>query len=219
MARPPADSRPSRPADDGALLRARAMAVPTRAAIVALLHSADGARTAQELAVPLQVHHTAVRQHMQVLIEAGMVVAETLAPHGRGRPRTGYRLVDDPDPYRRLSTMLATAVREGCGAREAGRRYGALVAPTGDAVETLRAEAERLGFRPDVQPGRAGRSVLVLGACPFADIAATDPATVCALHRGLAEGVAATVGGVEVEGLQVADPHTGGCRLVLRRTT
>jgi len=61
-------------------------------------------------------------------------------------------------------------------------------------------------------------TVLVLGACPFAEIAATDPATVCALHRGLADGVAERVGGVEVEALEVADPAGGGCRVVLRRT-
>jgi len=79
-------------------------------------------------------------------------------------------------------------------------------------------EAERLGFRPTVRDETDDCTVLVLGACPFAEIAATDPATVCALHRGLADGVAERVGGVEVEALEVADPAGGGCRVVLRRT-
>ena len=92
-----------------------------------------------------------------------------------------------------------------------------MVVPTGDAVETLRAEAERLGFKPSVETADAHRAVLVLGGCPFADIAASDPATICALHRGLAEGVAGVVGGVDGERLEVADPHQGGCRVVLRR--
>ena len=214
MARPPADGRDR---DDGALRRAKAMAVPTRAAMVALLHQASAPLTAQEMAARLGVHHTAVRQHAQVLIEAGMVMAGSLPPSGRGRPRTGYRLVDEPDPYRRLSLMLASAVRDGCTAREAGRKHGAMVVPTGDAVETLRAEAERLGFKPSLEDADGDRTVLVLGGCPFADIAASDPATICALHRGLAEGVAGVVGGVDVERLEVADPHQGGCRVVLRR--
>ena len=185
-------------------------------AIIDLLGEADGPLTSRQLAARLGVHHTAVRQHAEVLIDAGLVVAATLPPAGRGRPQVGYRLAVRPDPYQHLSGLLSEAVRTGDTAREVGRRHGAEVTPSPDGpVETLRVEAERLGFRPLVVEGAAGRTELVLEECPFADVASTDPKTICALHRGLAEGVAEAVGGVEVESLHVADPHAGGCRLVL----
>lgn len=203
---------------DGALLRARALSVPTRAAIVELLREADGPMTAHELAERLGVHHTAVRQHATVLAEAGLITGEPLPPIGRGRPRTGFRATSVPDPYRHLASMLAEAVRDGVTARTVGRRHGGVVTrPGGDSLEILRAEAERLGFRPQVRELRNGSTELVLGSCPFADLAVEDPHTVCSLHRGMAEGVAERNSGIEVRGLHVADPHRGGCRIVLRR--
>ena len=216
VGRPPTpDERPG----DGALRRARAVASPTRAAMLELLRAAPGPLTAQQMAAELGVHHTAVRQHCEVLAEAGLVVGETFPPQGRGRPRMGYRLVETPDPYKWLATLLAESVREGRSPIETGRLHGERATPSPEGpAETIRAEAERLGFRPDVRRGRGGRVELVLQECPFADVADADPATVCALHRGLAEGVASVCGGIEVESLKIADPHAGGCRLVLRAT-
>ena len=58
----------------------------------------------------------------------------------------------------------------------------------------------------------------MLGRCPFADVAATEPDTVCQLHLGLAEGLAEGLGGLEVERLMVKDAHRAGCRLIMRRS-
>jgi predicted ArsR family transcriptional regulator len=131
----------------------------------------------------------------------------------------GYRLIESPDPYKWLAALLAESVREGRSALETGRVHGRRATPSPQGPsETIRAEAERLGFRPEVKRGRGGRIELVLQECPFADVASADPATVCALHRGLAEGVASITGDLQVESLVVADPHQGGCRLVMRAT-
>ena len=74
------------------------------------------------------------------------------------------------------------------------------------------------GFAPEVGHMAGGRVEVVLHACPFADAAAEDPATICQLHLGLAEGAAQAIGGLHVEGLRINDPHQAGCRVQLRRT-
>lgn len=181
-----------------------------------LLRTAGEALTPQSMAAALGVHHTAVRQHLTVLAAAGMVEAVHLQPQGRGRPRVAYRALGDPDPYQRLSTMLADAVGEGLTPREAGRRHGVEVTPSPDgAVATLLAETDRLGFQPRIREGR-GTLELVLDACPFADVASVSPHVVCELHLGIAEGIAERTGDVEIVDLRAADPHAAGCRLITR---
>jgi hypothetical protein len=59
----------------------------------------------------------------------------------------------------------------------------------------------------------------VLDTCPLADVAADDPATVCALHRGLAEGLVAGIGGAQVDAFVTKDPYRAGCRVGVRRST
>ncbi|MBI4934350.1 MAG: helix-turn-helix domain-containing protein [Actinobacteria bacterium] len=202
--------------DGDALRRARALSTPTRVEMLERLRQSEHPLTAQELADALGVHHTAVRQHLAVLADVGLVAAVPQAPQGRGRPKVGYRASLHLDPYQQLSLMLATAATEGISAREAGRRFGSAVAPSPDGgVAMLRAEAERLGFRPRVRDRSTGVCELVLDRCPFAEVAAVSPEAVCDLHRGIAEGIAATTGEIEILDLHVADPHRGGCRIVI----
>ena len=208
--------------DDDALVRARALSDPTRVAILRLVRAADQPVTAAELARPIGIHHTAVRQHLAKLIDASLVARATLPPAGRGRPRVGYTATataSADDHYQALAIMLAEAVSTGQSARETGRQVALRrTVAHGDPVEALLSEAQRLGFDPVV--GRQGSSDtvdIVLQTCPFAELADADPATVCQLHLGLAEGLAEMVGGVVIEGLHLADPHLGGCRLTVRR--
>lgn len=177
---------------------------------------ADGPRTAQDLAAALGVHHTAVRQHMVVLVGAGLVAAEPLPPVGRGRPRIGYRAVGEPDPYRWLSNALAVGLEEGIAPLELGRRLGAEEARSDDPAAALMGVARRLGFEPRLR--RDGAVIdIVLAECPFAEVAAAAPHVVCELHRGIAEGIAVGVDGVESVELRVAPPTRGGCRITARR--
>ncbi|MCZ7531504.1 MAG: hypothetical protein M5U31_14915 [Acidimicrobiia bacterium] len=54
---------------------------------------------------------------------------------------------------------------------------------------------------------------LTLRRCPFVDVASLDPATVCGLHLGLAEGMAEQIGGLTVDHLTHTDPRSAGCHL------
>lgn len=204
--------------EDDALRRAKALSAPTRAEIMTLLRNAASPLTAAALAEAIGIHHTAVRQHLAMLAEAGLVLSQALPVEGRGRPRTGYTAAADGAPYRELAGMLADAVRTGRSARDAGREAGLLVEPSADGpIATLHDEAQRLGFEPR-ERRRGDVQEIVLGACPFADLATTQPETVCELHVGLAEGIAERAGGLAVDGIRLADPHRGGCRIVVRRT-
>jgi predicted ArsR family transcriptional regulator len=211
---------------DPGLRRARALADPNRFSIYRRIVDAPGPVDIATLTEAVGLHHTAVRQHLAKLREAELVLEEPLPAHGRGRPRLGYRpnpaagVVVGDDPYRNLALMLAEAVRTGDTAREVGRREGrrsgtARKAAGGDGVQAIVDETAQLGFRPRLQPDGQNDVAVVLQACPFADVAAVDPATVCQLHLGLAEGLAEAVGGVSVSGFHVEDPFTAGCELTL----
>lgn len=214
-------------AADAAVREAKALADPSRAAIHRYVLRAVTPATIAELVGVTGLHHTAVRQHLTKLEAAGLVTREVLAPNGRGRPRLAYRGIEHPGerPYRELAGMLADAVRTGRTARDVGRDTGARSAtPGGDPVEAVVAHAQRLGFDP-VVVGAGGHgdasgdvTEIELRACPYAELAMTDTATVCSLHLGLAEGVATAVGGLVVEDLAVALTEAGRCRFRVRRS-
>jgi predicted ArsR family transcriptional regulator len=209
-------------ADPSDLLRAKALGDATRVSIYRLVCEGPWPVDVARLTAAVGLHHTAVRQHLVKLRDAGLILEASVPPSGRGRPRLCYRPnpeVVAPDGgserYRHLAALLAEAVRTGDSVRDVGRRAGRRAgraevaeAPGREPLDVLLGEASRLGF----QPSREGDDV-VLMACPYAAVAAADPATVCALHLGLAEGFAEGVGGLEVTYLEPRDPHVAGCRL------
>ena len=202
---------------------ARAVAVPLRRRVLDLVRAAERPVTVAELTGELGCNHNAVRQHLARLREAGLVAEVLEERNTPGRPRLLYAATARPNPYARLTRLLLVALRTGSSPRTAGRRAGlaeaASEAPNGgDAFDVLEADAARHGFAPR-RVGRGRQLELVLDVCPFADIAADDPTTVCSLHRGLTEGIIAGVGGARVERFDANDPHRAGCRVGLRRTT
>jgi predicted ArsR family transcriptional regulator len=180
-----------------------------------------------ELTAYVRLNHNAVRQHLAVLKEACLVVEEVEDRSRPGRPRLLYRLHPEATGrwgtsggYAWLAKLLSDAVRRRQEPRQVGRQDGhrraAELAGGGDQVELLEAEMVRRGFRPTrVERGR--RVDFVLGRCPFAEVADSDPGTICQLHLGLAEGLTEGLGGLEVERLVAKDPKRAGCRLVVRR--
>lgn len=216
---------PADPAGSGAspsLAEAEALADPTRFRLHRILREGS-ARSVAELSEAVGIHHTAVRAHLARLRDAGLVVEERAAPSGRGRPPMLYRArvpieegERDAEAYRRLALLLARVVRTGESPREVGRRAGEAAAreraaaTDADAVSVVTAEAERLGFRPE----RSGNDV-VLRNCPFRDVAAADPMTVCSIHLGMAEGLVSGIEGASVTGLVVENPDRAGCRITL----
>ena len=100
--------------------RADAVAAPARRALLDLLLAADGPRTAQELAGALGVHHTAVRQHMLVLRDAGLDAIEAYHPD-HDAARTAH--------YVRQAAALGLLVTGGSdfhGDPDQGRAVGAV---------------------------------------------------------------------------------------------
>jgi predicted ArsR family transcriptional regulator len=201
---------------------ARAIAVPLRRRVLDLVLEADHAVTVADLTKALGCNHNAVRQHLSQLRAAGLV-AETRESRDRpGRPRLLYTATPRPDPYARLARVLLSARRTGQTPRAAGRSAGRAQAAAGledtDPFDALEADAACQGFSPR-RIGHGRKLGLVLEACPLADIAADDPATVCAIHRGLAEGLVDGIGGAHVEDFLTNDPRRAGCRVNVRRNT
>lgn len=211
--------------DDGALLRAQALASPSRRAIHRYIGDATAPVTVAALAGTTGLHHTAVRQHLAKLRLAGLVSEQVLPPSGRGRPKLAYTTNatnatnDRTARYLGLAKMLAEAVRTGRSARETGHAIGMRSDPgNDDPVTALVDETRRMGFDPRVSKHSDGTTDIVLTTCPFAELAELDPFTICELHLGLAEGLATAVGGLMVDHLSVQSPHAGECRLSVRRT-
>lgn len=205
--------------------QARALGDPTRHRIFRHLADADHPVGIAELTEQIGVHHNSVRQHLAQLVAAGLVIEVTAGPDGPGRPRLQYSLSVDAitrwsgvSPYERLSVVLADMLRTGESAVEAGRRAGRTVrgeAAVDDAVTMTVASMARHGFDPEVHESDADVIDIVLRRCPYISAALVDPATICGVHRGLAEGLAEG-SRLHVEYLVPRDPETAGCVLRLR---
>ncbi len=207
--------------------QARALGDPTRHRLFRYIAEAAEPVGVAELTAFVSLNHNAVRQHLAVLKEAGLVVEAVEERSRPGRPRLLYRLHPETagqwgtaSAYAWLASLLTDAIRRKQDPRQVGRQDGhrraAELAGTGDHVELLETEMARRGFRPKrVEHGQ--RVDFVLGRCPFEDVADSDPGTVCQLHLGLTEGLAEGLGGIRVERLVAKNPHRAGCRLVVRR--
>ncbi|MGH9085930.1 MAG: helix-turn-helix transcriptional regulator [Acidimicrobiales bacterium] len=205
--------------------QARALGDPTRHTIFRYVAGAQTPVGVAELTAHLGLHHNAIRQHLAKLVASGLL-EERRAPRDRpGRPRLVYRIQPSAagrwgtaGPYERLSRLLAEVVRTGDAPVEVGRRAGRRereAHPTGDgALSAISTAMARQGFAPTIRTeGR--RTEIVLTECPYAETAVDDRDTVCALHLGMAEGLASGTE-VRVDQLVAKDPRRAGCRLQLR---
>lgn len=207
---------------------AKALGDPTRHRIFRYVAESAVPVGVAELTAHMGLNHNAIRQHLAILVDAGLVLEELEPESGRpGRRALQYRLHPEAagtwgtrGPYEMLSELLAEVVERQASPRQVGQdagRRSALEARNGaDALDTMETEMERRGFRP-TRTTRGARVDFVLGRCPFEDVAATNAKTVCELHLGLAEGLADGLGGVEVVRLVAKNAHRAGCRVVLRR--
>jgi len=206
---------------------ARALGDPTRYSLFRYIVDSECPVGVAELTAYVQLNHNAIRQHLAVLKEAELVVEEMEIRDTPGRPRLLYRLHPEAagkwetrGPYTWLARLLSDAVKYKRSSRQVGTqdglRRGHEYSDVDDSVDAMEQELVRSGFRPT--RSERGRQVdFVLGRCPFAEVAAGDPDTVCQLHLGLAEGLAEGLGGLTVDRLTAKDPHRAGCRLVVKR--
>ncbi len=203
--------------------QARALGDPTRHQVFRYIADAEGPVDVAELTGHFGLNHNAIRQHLAKLVDAGLVVEVTAQSRGPGRPRLLYLLAPGTEsrwgvtgPYERLSLWLAEMVRTGDAPVDVGRRAGRSQCLGGadidDPVANLVDQMARHGFDPTVR--RRGTSVdVTLEACPFETTALADPDTVCALHLGMALGIAEGIDGLEVDELIPTDPREAHCRL------
>jgi predicted ArsR family transcriptional regulator len=205
-------------------LQARALGDPTRHDIFRYLAEAGHPVDVPELTAHFGFNHNAIRQHLAKLMEAALVVEQKAPSGGRGRRRILYSPHPAADsrwgvlgPYERLSLLLAEIVRSGDSPLEVGRRAARQrsrhLVVTETEVDELVDQMTRLGFEPTVKQ-RGKRTQVVLQTCPFATTALADPETVCALHLGMAEGIAEDAPGLVIDELVAKDPRKAGCRIV-----
>jgi predicted ArsR family transcriptional regulator len=203
--------------------QARALGDPTRHRVFRYVVDAGAEVDVAELTAHFGLNHNAIRQHLEKLVNAGLVVENRAPSRGRGRPRLVYRVPPAADsrwgatgPYERLSVLLSEIIRTGDEPVEVGRRAGrrlAVAADDADPVASLVDAMEREGFDP-ARRERGRRIEVVLRACPYATTALADADTVCAVHLGMAQGVAERIGGaLVVDRLVPHDPRRANCRL------
>ena len=209
---------------------AGALAHPSRRGIAEALGSAGAGLTVAELAGRVDLHPNAVRQHLDVLQRAGVVVSAPSAPTGRrGRPSALYALAAPHAVaavgHRELVRLLLELVRrartsedevEAFGSEQGRRLVGDGVGPEG-----LAASVAGLGFAPEEVTSegdrRAGEMDLRLRACPFKDaVLAEGGHLICALHRGLVRGALKRVDDdAELAVFEPKHPVTAGCRVLI----
>ena len=217
--------------DPELVAQGRALGDPTRHHIFRYIAEADRPVGVAELTEDVGLNHNAVRQHLAVLVDAGLVVEEVEERQRPGRPRLLYRLAPEAEgswgtagPLEFLASALAEVIATASSPYEVGRRLGAeragelAAGPDVDGMTVIEEELERRGFRPTVKTrARGGVVEFALHRCPFASVATASPEVVCELHRGLADGLADGLGRLEVSEFAPRRPPRSACRLVTAR--
>jgi predicted ArsR family transcriptional regulator len=185
-----------------------------------------------EAAAALDLHANTVRDHLDAVVELGLVERSTARTSGRGRPATLYR-ASAADPavairdYAGLATALAgqlarTSAHPERDARAAGVEWGRELIDEysqtgGDARQSVLEALARLGFAPDDDPDALGaHRGVALRRCPLLNAARRYPTIVCQVHLGIVEGMLERLGATDTPGLALipfAEP--GACRLFL----
>lgn len=170
-----------------------------RVAVLRALRELGGFRTVKELAGELDQHPNTVREHLDALVKADFVLAESSKPEGRGRPAIRYRANPARGSRERayvdLTNELARAVGKLPDAERAamalGRDWGGrLINEDPDALsDGVLGWLRRQGFAPE-QSGE----VIVLRQCPFIEAARQQPGVICAIHLGVLEEYVARSG-------------------------
>jgi len=166
-----------------------------------------------DVAEVLDLHVNTVRPHLERMRDVGLLRVEASGRGGVGRPQHLYSLAPDapslglePSPFPTLARVLlqaaATAGLDPGELTDAGRSQGVADAgqwPTGaDTLDALIIEQAKLGFDPAVVELESS-AIMAFTHCPFRDLAEAHPDLVCALHRGLVEGLVGPLGGLRVE--------------------
>jgi len=213
----------------------KALADATRFRLYRYLKLSGRPVSVRELAARLSLHPNTLRPHLRRLEEAGLVSSETRRGPGVGRPQALYRVTEreaaEGRDYRLLAEILCGTVT-GKSARERAatlaREWGSYLVtqggpkpgtrlPPGRSLAVLQEAMAEAGFEPRFRRTGERTVEVTLRDCPFRDLVDDHRELVCALHRGLIEGM---LGGLRPP-MRLAgfEPlaERGICRMVARR--
>lgn len=213
--------RPARPHHDPMTQLSAA-----RAGVFEALAEARGPMTVQELADVLGQHANTVREHLEVIVDAGLATRSRSTANRRGRPAILYRALPPESSrpqvreYAALATVLAAQISTlpdpRAAALAAGRAWGEELGTSGPvgsqgARDRTLTVLDNLGFDPVPQT----KTQVELRECPLLEAAKTHPDIVCAVHLGLVrslyEGQDMASDGVDL----VPFARPGACLLTL----
>lgn len=209
---------------------ARALGDPSRFQIFDHIRAAHQPVPVADLTDLLGFNHNAIRQHLAVLVESGLVAEFTEHRTTRGRPRKLYVLRDDAmnvfaalsGSYEQLAGLLLELAGSTASPYEVGRaagRNGVRVPERTLEQSALADHLEQQLRTSGFEPRRTSATTMELGHCPFADLAQRNQAIVCELHRGLLDGHLDALSPELHALLEPRDPSTAGCLVELRSTS
>jgi predicted ArsR family transcriptional regulator len=211
---------------------ARALAAPTRAAILDHLRAA-GPRAVKEVADAVGVHANVARGHLDVLVSAGLASVSWRRNSAGGRPAKVYEAtpVHVEDGTVLVSDILASLIEAAAPApgtakkiaEQAGERLARRIRP-GDETLGFTEQVEWLQralahVSGGVRVANRGEDWVELEDldCPFKGIAASHPEIACSLDKALKEGIMRALGAdtfvEQVTSIAWGDPS---CRDVVR---
>jgi predicted ArsR family transcriptional regulator len=206
----------------------QALASRSRAALLDVLRADGGALGVEDLADAVGLHVNTTREHLDRLVGAGLVSRSPEHRTTRGRPRILYRRREPVGSQMRavIDEVLLAGYGQAMAspsseALAAGRRAVETLtaehpveqaATPEEAVRTLLAELDRLGFDPKLEDGETLR----LCTCPVENLARARADVVCAAHLGMTSAIVERVGHLEIAG---SEPLADGETCVLRLRT
>jgi predicted ArsR family transcriptional regulator len=214
----------------------KALADDTRYRLYRFLRLSGRSVSVRELSTRLSLHPNTLRPHLRRLEEAGLVASEARKASAVGRPQVLYSATDrearEGRDFRLLADILAgltTAQRQRDRAADLARDWGAYLVgrsvqkpgarrPAGPDLAVLQEALSDAGFDPRFRR-RGARSVeITLRECPFQDLLDEHRPLVCAVHRGLLEGMlAASRPPLAMAEFDERADRSTACRLVARR--
>lgn len=188
----------------------------------ALASNADGL-TVSELVGLLGASDSQVRRKLSALVAAGAVTTLKDDPAGPGRPTLRFRLAPTtsawPELVRILVAVVGNSEEHELALIELARERGATIGD-GEFPDRVIEAMAGLGFSPRDRSSRQDAKDdayrLSFQSCPFRDaVGAEGGRAVCAMHRGMLEGMADAIG-ADVDEFIPRDPIVAGCEVRLR---
>ena len=213
----------------------KALADDTRYRLYRTLRLSGRAVSVRELSSRLSLHPNTLRPHLRRLEEAGLVASEVHRAASVGRPQVLFTAIDpegrEGRDYRLLGEILSgllTGTRQRERAEAAAREWGAYLVGqsvprpgshvrSGPNLAVLQEALAEAGFDPRFRRRSQKTVEISLRDCPFRDLLDEHRDLVCAVHRGLLEGMlGASRPPLRLTAFEPMADRTSICRLVAR---